>query len=81
MANPERLVVQVQFIVNADGSLAGQPRLKYPPVLPNEGPLRAAADSALRAVSVCDPYPVAGDRTRRLDFLATFDPRIMAGVR
>lgn len=82
MANPERLIVQVQFVVNADGSLAGQPRLKYPVSLGVADPqLRAAAESAMRAVSVCDPYPVAADRTRRLDFLASFDPRFMAGVR
>jgi len=31
-------------------------------------------------VRVCDPFPVARNRTQRVNAVLNFDPRLMAGV-
>ena len=41
--------------MQADGSLAAQPKLLNPPSDPN---LRSLAESAVRAVNRCDPLPI-----------------------
>ena len=48
-------VPEVRVQMQQDGSLAAQPKLINPPSDPN---LRSLADSAMRAVSRCDPLPI-----------------------
>lgn len=76
---PERLIVKVRIRLNADGSLAAQPELVAPRVY-NDPSTRVAVEAALRAVRVCDPFPVAPNRTDRVNAVLNFDPRLMAGA-
>ena len=79
--DPQRLVVKVRILLNADGSLAGAPELVSPrSVAGADSALRNAAENAVRAVQVCDPFPVAPNRTQRLPAVLNFDPRLMAGA-
>ncbi|KAF0181990.1 MAG: hypothetical protein FD124_506 [Alphaproteobacteria bacterium] len=79
-AYPERLIVKVRIRLNADGSLAAQPELVSPRSLGGVDPAtRVAAEAAMRAVRVCDPFPVAPNRTERVNAVLNFDPRLMAG--
>jgi colicin import membrane protein len=48
-------VPEVRVQMQADGSLAAQPKLLNPPSDPN---LRSLAESAVRAVNRCDPLPI-----------------------
>lgn len=78
---PERLIVKVRIRLNADGSLAGPPELVSPRSLAGVDPAtRVAAEAAMRAVRVCDPFPVARSRTERINAVLNFDPRLMAGA-
>lgn len=78
---PERLIVKVRIRLNADGSLAGPPELVSPRSLGGVDPAtRVAAEAAMRAVRVCDPFPVARNRTERIVATLNFDPRLMAGA-
>ncbi|MEZ6022615.1 MAG: cell envelope integrity protein TolA [Hyphomonadaceae bacterium] len=61
LPDPERLVVTVEFELNRNGTLNGQPRVTSPRNYTFDPPMRAAADSALRAVRQCDPYPFPDD--------------------
>jgi hypothetical protein len=80
-AYPERLIVKVRIRLNADGSLAAQPELVSPRSLSGVDPAtRVAAEAAMRAVRVCDPFPVAPNRTERVNAVLNFDPRLMAGA-
>ena len=51
----QEYVPEVRVQMQADGSLAAKPRLLNPPSDPN---LRSLADSAMRAVTRCDPLPI-----------------------
>jgi colicin import membrane protein len=76
---PERLIVKVRVRLNADGSLAAQPELVSPRGF-TDASTRVAVEAALRAVRVCDPFPVAPNRRERVNAVLNFDPRLMAGA-
>jgi hypothetical protein len=63
LPDPDRLVVVVEFEINRNGTLNGQPRVTSP----RQGsytfdpPMRTAVDNAVRAVRSCDPYPLPDD--------------------
>jgi hypothetical protein len=81
MPYPERLIVKVRIRLNANGSLAAAPELVQPRSLMGLDPAtRVAAEAAMRAVRVCDPFPVAPSRTERVNAVLNFDPRQMAGA-
>ncbi|MES1156593.1 MAG: hypothetical protein ABUL73_02330 [Alphaproteobacteria bacterium] len=61
LPNPERLVVTVQFDLDRNGHLRGQPRVVSPQNHTFDAPMRTAAEYALRAVRECDPYPFPDD--------------------
>jgi hypothetical protein len=61
LPDPERLIVTVEFDINRNGTLNGQPRVTNPRNYTFDPYMRAAADSALRAVRACDPFPFADD--------------------
>jgi len=61
LPEPERLVVVVQFDVNRNGTLNGQPRVTSPRNYTFDAPMRVAAEAALRAVRQCDPFPFPDD--------------------
>jgi hypothetical protein len=61
LPEPERLVVVVEFDLNRNGTLNGQPRVTSPRNYTFDAPMRVAAESALRAVRACDPYPFPDD--------------------
>jgi outer membrane biosynthesis protein TonB len=78
---PERLVVKVRIRLNADGSLAAQPEMVSPRSLVGLDPAtRVAAEAAMRAVRVCEPFPMRANRTERVSAVLNFDPRRMAGA-
>jgi colicin import membrane protein len=81
--NPEQLIVQVRVFLAKDGSLAQPPQLEPASRAAAASSLymRTAAEAALRAVNVCEPY-------RRLpldrydawrEVVMTFDPSKMVG--
>jgi colicin import membrane protein len=81
--NPEQLIVQVRVFLAQDGSLA-QPPLLEPAsraAAASNPYMRTAAEAALRAVSVCEPYkrlpPNRYDAWREI--VMTFDPSKMIG--
>ena len=81
--NPEQLIVQVRVFLAQDGSLA-QPPLLEPAsrAAAAANPyMRTAAEAALRAVSVCEPYkrlpPNKYDAWHEI--VMTFDPSKMIG--
>lgn len=61
LPDPERLVVTVQFDINRNGTLNGQPTVTSPRGYAFDPPMRAAVDAAVRAVRACDPYPLPDD--------------------
>lgn len=61
LPDPERLVVTVQFELDRNGHLRGQPRVTSPQNYTFDAPMRAAVESAQRAVRACDPYPFPDD--------------------
>lgn len=61
LPEPERLVITVQFSLNRHGGLEGQPRVVAPVNYGFDPAMRTAAESALRAVRQCDPFPFADD--------------------
>jgi hypothetical protein len=81
--NPEQLIVQVRVFLAQDGSLAQPPLLEPASRAAAAGNpyMRTAAEAALRAVSVCEPYkrlpPNKYDDWREI--VMTFDPSKMAG--
>jgi len=81
--NPEQLIVQVRVFLARDGSLA-QPPLLEPQTraaVASNPYMRTAAEAALRAVNVCEPYkqlPVDKYDAWR-EIVMTFDPSRMAG--
>ena len=80
---PEKLIVQVRVFLARDGSLA-QPPLLEPQTraaAASNPYMRTAAEAALRAVNVCEPYKLLP--TDRYDawreIVMTFDPSRMIG--
>ncbi len=80
LPDPDRLVVTVQFDLNRNGTLNGQPVVTNPRNYTFDSDMRVAAEAALRAVRTCDfsffsDDPVVGDHYeiwRRTEF--TFRP-------
>lgn len=81
---PEKLLVQVQFELNRDGSLKGQPRVANALQINLSGNRfwKVAEQVALRAVVSCAPYgflsPDRYDAWKEMEL--NFDPSVMAGV-
>ncbi|MGE0595812.1 MAG: cell envelope integrity protein TolA [Hyphomonadaceae bacterium] len=61
LPDPDRLVVTVEFSLNRNGTLNGQPRVTSPRNYTFDPAMRTAAEAALRAVRQCDPYPFPDD--------------------
>lgn len=59
--DPERLVVTVQFDLDRQGNLRGQPRVTSPTNYAFDPEMRIAVDNALRSLRVCEPFPFADD--------------------
>jgi hypothetical protein len=81
--NPEQLIVQVRVFLAQDGSLAQPPQLEPQTraAAAANAYMRTAAEAALRAVNVCEPYkqlPVDKYDAWR-EIVMTFDPSRMAG--
>jgi hypothetical protein len=80
---PEKLIVQVRVFLARDGSLA-QPPLLEPSTraaAASNPYMRTAAEAALRAVNVCEPYKLLpADRYDAWrEIVMTFDPSRMIG--
>jgi hypothetical protein len=80
---PEKLIVQVRVFLARDGSLA-QPPLLEPQTraaAASNPYMRTAAEAALRAVNVCEPYKLLPpDRYESWrEIVMTFDPSRMIG--
>lgn len=75
----ENLDVTIQFRLDAKGYLLGQPRVIKSARPQNSDPfIRAAVERAIRAVSNCQPFPLADsdyDLWRNEDFNLTFDEK------
>lgn len=82
LPEPERLIVTLEFDLNRNGTLNGQPRVTSPRNYTFDPPMRTAVEAAVRAVRQCDPYPFPDDPAvgehydtwARLQF--TFRPRV-----
>lgn len=61
LPDPDRLVVTVEFELNRNDTLNGQPRVTSPRNYTFDPHMRTAAEYALRAVRQCDPYPYPDD--------------------
>lgn len=61
LPDPDRLVVVVEFDINRNGTLNGQPRVTSPRSYSFDAPMRTAVEAAVRAVRSCDPYPLPDD--------------------
>ncbi|MEX1152378.1 hypothetical protein [Parvibaculum sp.] len=79
--NAEQLVVRIKIYLNQDGSLARPPELLDRSKLITGGSYyQAAADSAMRAIRLCQPFKMPPDKYaswREIDM--NFDPREMLG--
>jgi hypothetical protein len=82
LPEPDRLVITVSFDLDRNGNLRGEPRVTSPSNYNSDPAMRTAAESALRAVRLCDPFPFADDPTvadhyelwRQMEY--TFRPRL-----
>lgn len=61
LPEPDRLVVTIEFDLNRNGTLNGQPRVTSPRNYTFDPAMRTAVEAAVRAVRVCDPYPFPDD--------------------
>jgi hypothetical protein len=61
LPDPDRLIVTLQFSLNEDGTLRGQPRVVQPRSYMFDRPMRTAVERAIRAVRQCSPYPFTAD--------------------
>ncbi len=82
LANADTLVVILEWDMDRNGAMRGQPRRIEPRVIPPGNPeMRVAVDRAINAVRQCDPFPFADDprigqryevwRTIRMRFTAS----------
>jgi len=81
--NPEQLIVQVRVFLAPDGSLA-QPPLLEPAsraAAASNPYMRTAAEAALRAINVCEPYKQLPPERYAAwrEIVMTFDPSKMIG--
>lgn len=80
--HPEQLIVSVELSLNPDGSVSGTPHLTADSRAAAAGNafVRAAADAALRAIYVCQPFKLPPNRFADWrDSTVKFDPRDVAG--
>ena len=71
--NPERLVVQYRLFLNRDGTVAQPPQLTS---ASGDNYMRAAAESASRAIYACQPYKLPPDKYNLWrDSVVTFTPQ------
>jgi hypothetical protein len=81
--NPEQLIVQVRVFLSQDGSLARPPELEPATraAAASNPYIRTAAEAALRAVNVCEPYQhLPSDRYESWrEIVMIFDPSKMIG--
>jgi type IV secretory pathway VirB10-like protein len=61
LPDPDRLIVVVEFQLNRNGTLDGQPRVTSPRNYSFDAPMNEAVNRAVRAVRQCDPYPLPDD--------------------
>lgn len=61
LPDPDRLVVVVEFRLNRNGTLNGQPTVTSPRNYTFDAPMNEAVNRAVRAVRQCDPYPLPDD--------------------
>lgn len=61
LPDPDRLVVTIEFDLNRNGTLNGQPRVISPRNTTFDPAMAAAVAAAERAVRTCDPYPFPDD--------------------
>jgi hypothetical protein len=81
--HPEKLIVQIRVFLAPDGSLAEPPQLEPATrsAVAADPYMRTAAEAALRAINVCEPYkhlPAERYDTWR-EIVMTFDPSKMVG--
>ncbi len=60
-ADPERLIVTLEFELDRNGNLRGPPRVVSPSNYTFDPPMRVAVDAARNAILTCDPYPFPTD--------------------
>lgn len=79
--NPEQLIVQVRVFLAPDGSLAQPPQLEPASrsAAASNPYLRSAAEAALRAINVCEPYKHLPPEKYEVwrEVVMTFDPSKM----
>lgn len=81
-ADPERLIVTLEFDLDRNGNLRGPPRVTSPRNTTFDADMQYAVSNAVRAVQTCDPFPFATDPVladhyetwSRIEF--TFRPRV-----
>jgi outer membrane biosynthesis protein TonB len=81
--HPEQLIVNFELFLNHDGSVAQPPQLAADSAAAEQGNpfMRAAVESARRAIYTCAPYRLPPDRFGQWrDITFTFNPVIMAGA-
>lgn len=78
--HPESLIVQYRLHLNRDGTISRPPELADTALPPNNTYMRAAIESARRAIYICAPYKLPANRYNQWqDILFVFDPRAMMG--
>jgi hypothetical protein len=80
--HPENLIVSYELFLNRDGSVAQPPQLTADSAAAaaSDPYMRAAAESARRAIYTCAPYKLPADRYNQWhDVAFTFHPRDMMG--
>lgn len=81
--DPEKLIVQVRVFLTPDGGLAQPPQLEAATraAAASNPYMRAAAEAALRAVNVCEPYKHLPSEKYQVwrEIVMTFDPSKMIG--
>jgi outer membrane biosynthesis protein TonB len=82
-SNPETLLVDVHIWLNPDGTLGRVPELSAGSrarLALGDPYFRVAAEAALRAVNMCQPYKLPVEKySSWRDITFTFDPRLMLG--
>jgi hypothetical protein len=82
-SNPETLIVDVRIWLNPDGTLGRPPELSagtQARLALGDPFFRVAAENALRAVNMCQPYKLPVEKySSWRDITMTFNPRFMLG--
>jgi len=75
LPNYERLRVTIEVRINADGSLAGAPRVVRTSLPQSDPYMRTAVERSIRAILVSEPLPISPTRTQRATFTMNFYDR------